>query len=76
TLRVATQTRLWRALWVASALAALEKNFLGRVREYTPRENFSLPCQRRNILFFRILPAPASVCRSAPDGTWNIHQPY
>ncbi|MDE6734254.1 MAG: hypothetical protein K2J64_02160, partial [Desulfovibrio sp.] len=41
------------------ALAASEKNFLGRVLKYTPFGNFYLPCQRQKILFLRILPAPS-----------------
>ena len=62
-----------RAKASASALAASEKNFLGRVLKYTPCENFYLPCKRRKILFFRILPALASVFRFAPDGIWKGH---
>nr|WP_291356143.1 hypothetical protein [Desulfovibrio sp.] len=53
-------------------LAASEKNFLGRVLEYTPCENFYLPCKQQKILFFRILPAPAPVFRYAPDGIKEV----
>ncbi|WP_304407664.1 hypothetical protein, partial [uncultured Desulfovibrio sp.] len=42
--------------------------FVGHVREYTPSKNRPLPCQRKKILFFRILAATAPALRSASGG--------
>ncbi|WP_297048365.1 hypothetical protein [uncultured Desulfovibrio sp.] len=42
--------------------------FVGHVPEYTPSKNRPFPCQRKKILFFRILAATAPALRSAPGG--------
>ena len=40
--------------------------FAAHVLEYIPRKKRHFPCQRRKILVFRILPAPAIRLRFAP----------
>ena len=40
--------------------------FAAHVLEYIPRKKHHFPCQRRKILVFRILPAPAIRLRFAP----------
>ncbi|WP_300922320.1 hypothetical protein, partial [uncultured Desulfovibrio sp.] len=42
--------------------------FVGHVPEYTPSKNHPFPCQRKKILFFRILVATAPALRSASGG--------
>ncbi|WP_300898125.1 hypothetical protein, partial [uncultured Desulfovibrio sp.] len=42
--------------------------FVGHVREYTPSKNRPLPCQRKKILFFRILAATAPARSGAKGG--------
>ena len=58
-----------RALRVASVPAAPEKKiFLVEYLSTLPAKIFLFLAGTEEFLFLRILPAPASVCRSAPDG--------